>query len=46
MIGYGRYQTPRFRPILDDDEELPEHITKRLAEIREKALQKYREVMI
>ena len=30
----------------DDDAELPEHITQRLAEIREKALQKYREVML
>jgi hypothetical protein len=28
----------------DDDAELPEHITQRLAEIREQALQKYREV--
>ena len=30
----------------DDDTELPEHITKRLAEIRVHALQKYREVML
>ena len=30
----------------DDDTELPERITKRLAEIRGHALQKYREVML
>ena len=46
QVAYRKYQTPKFRLLFDDDEELPEHITKRLAEIRDKALQKYREAMI
>ena len=41
-VSYRRYQTPRYRDVSDDDE-LSEHITKRLAEIRDKALEKYRE---
>lgn len=45
-IGYRRYETPKFRPAFDDDDELPEHIIKRLAQIREKSLQKYRETML
>ena len=42
-VGYRKYETPRFRVIFEDDD-LPDHITKRLAEIRDKALQKFREV--
>jgi len=40
------YARPRLvkTELWDDDEELPDHILDRLAEIREKALQKYREV--
>ena len=43
--GYGR---PRIisSNLWDDDAELPERITKRLEQIREKTLQKYREVML
>jgi hypothetical protein len=41
--GYGR---PRLTKLWDDDSELPDHITKRLEQIRDQALQKYREVML
>jgi hypothetical protein len=43
--SYGRLKLIHTN-LWDDDQELPEHITKRLAEIRDKALQKYREVML
>lgn len=42
-IGYRRVETPRFRQI-DDDEDLPEHITKKLEKIRVQALAKYKEI--
>jgi hypothetical protein len=43
--GYSR---PRLvsSNLWDDDTELPNHITNRLEQIREQALQKYREVML
>jgi hypothetical protein len=44
--SYGRPKLIKVKNLWDDDQELPEHITKRLAEIRDKALQKYRENMI
>jgi hypothetical protein len=42
------YSRPRLvsSNLWDDDTELPDHITKRLEQIREQALQKYREVML
>jgi hypothetical protein len=43
--GYGR---PRLisSNLWDDDTELPDHILKRLEQIREQTLQKYREIML
>jgi hypothetical protein len=43
--SYGRPKLIKVN-LWDDDAELPERITKRLAEIRGQALQKYREVML
>ena len=43
--SYGRPKLVH-KNLWDDDAELPDHILKRLAEIRVQALQKYREVML
>ena len=43
--GYGRIRLINTN-LWDDDTELPDHITKRLEQIRVQALQKYREVML
>jgi hypothetical protein len=44
--SYVRPKLIKAKNLWDDDQELPKHITDRLATIREKALQKYREVML
>jgi hypothetical protein len=44
--SYSRPKLIKVKNLWDDDSELPEHIIKRLAEIRDKALQKYRESML
>jgi hypothetical protein len=43
--SYGRLKVVKSN-LWDDDAELPDHILDRLAQIRELALQKYREVML
>lgn len=42
--SYGRPKLVKIKNLWDDDTELPDHILSRLVEIREQALQKYREV--
>lgn len=41
--SYSRPKLVKHKNLWDDDAELPERITNRLTEIREKALQKYRD---
>jgi hypothetical protein len=45
-VGYRRPEIIKVNYVidLDDDSELPKHITERLAQIRALALEKYREV--